>query len=68
MIGTPLEALSHGFRDGYLDYDRLAAQLEAWARAFPDLARVEVIGHTDQGRDLRVLTLGPEPDRARPAV
>ncbi len=68
MARPALSDLDLGFRTGYLDYDTVARQLRGWADAYPDLARLEVIGRTEQGRDLLVLTLGPEPDRARPAV
>src|SRR5688572_28282366 len=63
-----LSALSQGFRERYLDYEALTAQVHGWAKAFPQLVRVESIGKTAEGRDLWVLTLGPDPDRARPAV
>src|SRR5688500_17336238 len=64
----PLRALAKGFREKYLDHEELTAQVRAWAGAFPHLVRVETIGRSAEGRDLWVLTLGPDPDRARPAV
>ncbi len=63
-----LDALYRGFRERYLDHDALEDQLRAWANALPDLVRLESIGRTPEGRDLWVLTLGPDPDRARPAL
>src|SRR6478672_11782370 len=63
-----LEALSLGFRERPLLYDELTRQVRAWAEAFPNLCRVESIGRTPEGRDLLLLTLGPEPDRARPSA
>ncbi|GAB4558510.1 MAG: M14 family metallopeptidase [Haliangiales bacterium] len=63
-----LARIDRGFRSRYLDYDTLTAQLEAWAEAFPELARLESIGVSHEGRELWVLTVGPEPDRTRPAV
>lgn len=63
-----LAALALPFRDTYLDHDAITRQLRAWADAFPGLCRLESIGVTDEGRDLWVLTVGPEPERARPAV
>jgi hypothetical protein len=63
-----LADLSIGFRHAYLDYDRLAAQLHAWADAFPSLCRLTSIARTPEGRDVWVLTIGPEPDRIRPAA
>lgn len=56
------------FRNEYLDYAALSAQVQAWAQAYPKLVRVESIGKSPAGRDLWVLTIGPEPDRLRPAV
>ena len=63
-----LEALSQGFRERYLSYDELTAQLRAWAEAFPELVRLESLATTPEGRELWLLTLGPDPDRTRPAV
>ncbi|MDQ3031500.1 MAG: M14 family metallopeptidase [Myxococcota bacterium] len=63
-----LAALSKGFRRDYLDYDSLTAQLRAWADAFPDIVRLRSLGRTHEGRELWLLTIGPEPDRARPSV
>ena len=63
-----LDELSKGFRGKFLTYDQLTEQLHAWARAFPDLARVESIGRSPEGRELWLLTVGRDPDRKRPAV
>src|SRR4051794_21465151 len=63
-----LDAASHGFRTAYLDYDGVASQLRAWADAFPEVVRVRSIGKSLDGRDLWVVTIGPEPDRVRPSV
>ena len=63
-----LESLSRGFRATYLRYDELVAQLRAWADAYPQLARLRSIGESPDGRALWVLTIGPDPDRARPSV
>ena len=52
----------------YWRLDDLVAQLEAWANAYPELAKLSSIGKTDEGRDLLLLTIGPDPDRIRPAV
>jgi hypothetical protein len=57
-----------GFRERYLDYDELTAQLRGWAEQYPDIVRLGSIGQTPEGRELWLLTLGPDPDRARPAV
>ena len=56
------------FRSQYLDYAALTAQIRAWTEAHPSLVRAESIGKSALGRDLWVLTIGPEPDRLRPAV
>ncbi|HET9045756.1 MAG TPA: M14 family metallopeptidase [Casimicrobiaceae bacterium] len=63
-----LDDLSLGFRNRLLSYDELTKQVHAWARAFPKLCRVTSIGKTPEGRDLWLLTLGPDPDRARPSA
>lgn len=63
-----LAELDRGFRTSYLDYDALTEQMRAWATAFPELVRLTSIGSTPEGRDLWLLTLGPEPDRTRPTV
>jgi Zinc carboxypeptidase len=57
-----------GFRSAYLDYERLTAQLERWAAAFPELVRVRSLVETPEGRQLWLLTIGPDPDRVRPAA
>jgi hypothetical protein len=56
------------FRQRYLDYAELSDQLAAWSKRFPDIARVSPIGRSSQGRDIPLLTLGRDPDDARPAV
>jgi hypothetical protein len=63
-----LDALSKGFRRSYLDYEAMTEQLRAWADAFPDVARLRSLGKTPEGRDVWMLTLGAEPDRARPSA
>jgi hypothetical protein len=63
-----LDELSRGFRDRFLSYDELTHQIKAWAQAFPDLCRVTSIGTTPEGRELWLLTLGTDPDRARPSA
>jgi hypothetical protein len=63
-----LAKLDRGFREGFLDYDQLTQQVEGWAREFPDIVRLESIGDTVEGRKMWLLTIGPEPDRHRPAV
>ena len=63
-----LAALDKGFRHGFLDHDTLTAQVRAWADAFPDLVRLRSLGESLEGRPLWHLTIGPDPDRIRPAV
>ena len=63
-----LADLSLGFRHAYLDHERITAQVKAWAENFPTLCRVTSLARTPEGRDLWLVTIGPEPDRVRPAV
>ena len=63
-----LDELSLGFRQRFLSYDELTRQVRAWADAFPDVCRATSIGRTPEGRELWLLTLGPDPDRARPSA
>jgi len=63
-----LDTLSLGFRGRFLTYDELTKQVRAWADAFPQLCRVTSIGRTPEGRELWLLTLGCDPDRARPSA
>lgn len=63
-----LEALSLGFRQRYLDYEDLTRQLHAWTRRYPQLAQLQSLGNTPEGRELWLLIIGPDPDQRRPAV
>lgn len=63
-----LDALSRGFRDQYLSYDEITAQLRAWADAYPDLAHLQSLGQTPEGRELWLLTVGRDRDRTRPSA
>lgn len=63
-----LSSLYQGFREQYLDYDALSRQVQAWAEAYPDIARLRSLGKTPEGRELWLLTIGQDPDRVRPAV
>jgi len=56
------------FRNTYLSYDELTATLQNWVGTWPDLARLESVGQTAEGRELWLLTIGPRPDDIRPAV
>ena len=63
-----LDQLSRGFRSKYLRHDELSAQVAAWAEAFPEIVRLTSLGKSQEGRDLWLLTIGRDPDRARPAA
>ena len=56
------------FRDKYLDYAELTAQLEAWAARHPRTVRLASLGRTSEGREVPILTIGADPDRIRPAA
>jgi hypothetical protein len=56
------------FRQKYLDYAEISAQLAAWSEKYPDIAHVMSIGRTAEGRDIPLLTIGRNPYEARPAV
>lgn len=65
---TELAALDQGFRARYLTHEQITRQLQGWARAFPELCRLESIGTTPEGRELWLLAIGRDPDRLRPAA
>jgi hypothetical protein len=56
------------FRTKYLRHSELERQLGDWSRIHPDCVRVTSLGRSAEGRDVALLTLGPEPERLRPAV
>jgi hypothetical protein len=56
------------FRQKYLDYAELTAQLAAWQKAHPGFVRVTTLGKSAEGRDIPLLTLGRDPDSHRPAI
>src|SRR5580704_10325685 len=56
------------FREAYLRYDELTRIVQTWAREHPSIVRLESLATTPEGRELWLLTLGPEPDRIRPSA
>ncbi len=67
-MARSLADLSQGFRQAYLDYAQLTSQLRTWCETHPTLARLQSLAKTPEGRDVWLLTIGPDPDRVRPAV
>lgn len=63
-----LDALNKGFRNRYLSFDELTAQLSAWAEAYPSFVRLRAIGQSREGRPLWMLTIGEQPERVRPTA
>jgi hypothetical protein len=56
------------FRQKYLDYAEISAQVAAWSKQHPDIVRVTSIGKSAEGRDIPLIIIGRTPDDARPAV
>ncbi|ABI57073.1 M14 family metallopeptidase [Alkalilimnicola ehrlichii MLHE-1] len=65
-MGAPTDI--EPFRHQYLDYDTLTGQLQHWASAHPEVARLESLGTSPEGREIWLLTVGRRPERSRPAV
>lgn len=56
------------FRTNYLKYEEIARIAHDWAKANPGLVRVKSIGKSVEGRELWLLEIGKDPDRARAAA
>lgn len=57
-----------GFRERYLSYAELTAQVQAWAQGMPEVVRLTSLTKTEEGREVWFLEIGREPDRVRPAA
>ncbi|HEY1954111.1 MAG TPA: M14 family metallopeptidase [Polyangiaceae bacterium] len=57
-----------GFRDGYVRWEEIERVARGWAAAHPECVQVTSIGKTAEGRDMLLLVIGREPERARPAA
>ena len=62
-MARQIAELSQGFRSSYLDYDQLTGQLRAWVDAYPTLVRLGSLARTPEGREVWIVTIGPDPDR-----
>ncbi len=56
------------FRHTYINHAQLTAQLATWVQQHPGIAHVSSLGTTAGGRDIPLLTIGRQPEQARPAV
>jgi hypothetical protein len=56
------------FLRDYVSYDQLTRILKAWADAHPEFVRLSSLGKTEAGREVWLLEVGKDPDRARPAI
>ncbi len=63
-----MEGETAPFRSAYLDYEALTRIVRGWADAHPEVVRLESLATTREGREVWLLTIGPDPDRVRPAV
>ena len=63
-----ISAMEADFRNSYLSYDEITSTLKQWATSYPEFADLQSLGKTEEGRDLWLLTIGPNPDDIRPAV
>ena len=56
-MAAALASLARPFRERYLSYADLEAQLRAWADAYPDLVRLTTLGKTASGFPMKVPTM-----------
>jgi hypothetical protein len=56
------------FRSRYLTYDEITRTLKAWAERHPGFVRLSSLATSVEGREVWLLTIGKDPDRARPAA
>lgn len=68
MPQPTLASLRLPFRDSYLTFADLTEQLRRWAKAFPEIAHLQSIGTSREGRELWLLTIGKDCERLRPGV
>jgi murein tripeptide amidase MpaA len=68
LAPTHHHSLENMFRNKYLDYSELVRQVERWAGEYPAFVRVASLGTSAEGRTIPLMTIGPRPDEARPAV
>lgn len=65
---SSLDALALPFRQRFLRHAELMAQLEAWQQAYPELIRLDELCQSPEGRSIPIVTVGRDPDRARPTA
>ncbi len=63
-----VEPSDRPWRNAFLPYDRILAQVDAWVAAHPERVRRIDLGTTPEGRPIVALDIGPEPARIRPAM
>jgi hypothetical protein len=56
------------FRTSYVTHDEMARTMRGWAESHPDFVHVTSIGKTLEGRELLLLVIGRDRERARPAA
>lgn len=67
-VSEALAGCDLNFRSKYLNYEGVTAQLQGWAARFPAVAHLRSLGRSLEGRELWLLTLGPDPERERPSA